>query len=79
MIFSAKEAGFKAFFPIQKIYLGYKEAELTWRDDTQGFSGVLLKSAGDLHPIGSSFEVGCQIIDKLVFSFIRLPPLGSEA
>ena len=76
MIFSAKEAGFKAFFPIQKIYLGYQEAELTWRDETERFSGVLLKSAGDHHPIGSSFEVGCQIIDNLVFSFMTLPPLG---
>ena len=77
MIFSAKEAGFKAFFPIEQIYLGYREAELTWRYETQSFSGVLLKSAGDHHPIGFPFEVGCQIIGQLVFSFVTLPPLTS--
>jgi len=76
MIFSAKEAGFKAFFPIEQIYLGYQDAELAWRDGTQSFSGVLLKGAGDQHPIGTCFDVGCRIIDKLVFSFVSLPPLG---
>ena len=77
MIFSAKEAGFKAFFPIEQIYLGYQDAELSWRDETQSFLGVLLKAAGHRHPVGTSFEVGCQIIGKLVFSFVSLPPLDS--
>ena len=77
MIFSAKEAGFKAFFPIEKIYLGYKDAELAWREETQSFVGILLKGAGNHHPAGFPFEVGCKIIDKFVFSFISLPPLGS--
>jgi 4'-phosphopantetheinyl transferase EntD len=77
MIFSAKEAGFKAFFPIQQIYLGYQDAELSWRDESQGFVGVLLKSAGDDHPVGTSFEVGCRIIEGFVFSSVSLPPLDS--
>jgi enterobactin synthetase component D len=77
MIFSAKEAGFKAFFPIGQIYLGYKDAELAWREETQSFAGILLKGAGNHHPAGSPFEVGCRIIDNLVFSFVSLPPLDS--
>jgi len=77
MIFSAKEAGFKAFFPIQQIYLGYQDAELAWRDETQSFVGTLLKGAGDQHPIGTPFEVGCRIAGEFVFSFISLPPLDS--
>ena len=78
MIFSAKEAGFKAFFPIEQIYLGYKDAELVWREETQSFAGILLKGAGNHQPAGFPFEVGCKIIDKFVFSFISLPPLGSQ-
>lgn len=77
MIFSSKEAGFKAFFPIQQIYLGYQDAELTWRDETKSFVGTLRKGAGDHHPVGSHFEVGCRVIDEFVFSFISLPALGS--
>jgi 4'-phosphopantetheinyl transferase EntD len=75
MIFSAKESGFKAFFPIEQIYLGYKDAELSWREEAQSFAGVLLKSAGDHHPIGFPFEVGCRIIEGFVLSFVRLPPI----
>jgi len=77
MIFSAKEAGFKAFFPIEQIFLGYKDAELVWREETESFAGILLKGAGIHHPEGFPFEVGCKIIDKFVFSFISLPPLDS--
>lgn len=75
MLFSAKEAGFKAFYPIRRIYLGYRDAELVWRDETRSFAGVLLKSAGDHHPAGTAFEVGCRITDRFVFSFVSLCPI----
>lgn len=79
MIFSAKEAVFKAFFPVQQIYLNYYDAELSWNDKTQSFMGFLLKNAGDYHPIGSSFEVGCQVIEKFIFSFVNLPPIDNPS
>ena len=75
MIFSAKEAGFKAFFPIEQIYLGYKDAELSWREETKDFAGTLRKGAGDHHPIGFPFAVGCRIVEGFVFSFVSLPPI----
>ena len=77
MEFSAKEAGFKAFFPVEQIFLGYKDAELAWREETQSFAGILLKGAGIHYPVGFPFEVGCRIIDKFVLSFVRLPPPDS--
>ena len=75
MIFSAKEAGFKAFFPIERIYLGYQDAELSWSEGAKSFTGVLRKGAGDHYPIGFRFEVGCQIVEGFVFSFVSLPPI----
>ena len=77
MIFSAKEAGFKAFFPIEKIYLGYKDAELSWCEATQSFIGTLLKAAGAHHPVGFRFEVGCRVVGEFIFSFASLPPVDS--
>ncbi len=74
MVFSAKEAGFKAFFPIQQIYLNYLDAELRWNEGRQSFGGSLLKSAGNHYPVGCSFEVGCRIIGNFVLSSITLPP-----
>jgi 4'-phosphopantetheinyl transferase EntD len=75
MIFSAKEAGFKAFYPVRQIYLGYKDAELCWREDTRSFVGTLLKGAGEHHPAGFPFEAGCRIAAGFVLSFVALPPL----
>lgn len=74
MVFSAKEAGFKAFFPIHQIFLNYLDAELSWDDDRQSFVGSLLKSAGNHYPVGYRFEVGCRIIGNFVLSSIALPP-----
>lgn len=78
MIFSAKEAGFKAFYPIEQIYLGYRDAELRWCEETERFSGVLFKAAGARHPVGTSFEAGCLLSGDFVLSFIHLPPLDSS-
>ncbi len=75
MIFSAKEAGFKAFFPIEHLYLGYQDAELCWREESQSFAGVILKAAGAHHPVGTAFEVGCRVTEDFIFSFVSLPPL----
>lgn len=79
MVFSAKEAGFKAFYPIRQIYLGYKDAELRWEEDARRFVGTLRKGAGERHPAGFVFEVGCRVTGGFVFSFVSLPPLKSPA
>ena len=60
MIFSAKESVFKAFYPIEKIYLDFMDAELTWNSLLQGFHGRLLKKAGSKYPVDYTFTVGCR-------------------
>ncbi len=72
-IFSAKEAGFKAFYYHAKEYIDYKEATLSWDPDTSCFNGTLLKAAGKEYPVGTSFRVGSQLVGGFVFSFILLP------
>lgn len=73
-IFSAKEAGFKAFFPQAREYIDYKEAVLSWDADQKWFDGTLLKAAGPKYPRGSHFRVGSRVAGRFVFSFILLPP-----
>jgi len=74
MVFSAKEAGFKAFFPVEGIFLGFKEAELTWDAREHRFQGRLLKSAGREYPSGYPFAVGCMRTRQFLFSYTLLPP-----
>ncbi|MBU2699293.1 4'-phosphopantetheinyl transferase EntD [Sporomusaceae bacterium BoRhaA] len=78
MIFSAKESAFKAFFPIKNVFLNYLDAEFSWNEDIGSFSGKLLKSAGGDYEKGYTFEVGCKIIDKYIFTFMKLPPMGLD-
>lgn len=78
MIFSAKESTFKAFFPITNLFLNFSDAELSWNEAKGSFSGKLLTSVGEDYCRGYIFEVGCRIIDKYIFTFIKLPPAGSS-
>jgi 4'-phosphopantetheinyl transferase EntD len=74
MIFSAKEAVFKAFFPMEKIFLDFKDAVLTWSEQRKGFVGVLRKSPAHGYTSGYSFTVGCQRQKNYVFTYLALPP-----
>jgi 4'-phosphopantetheinyl transferase EntD len=77
MVFSAKESAFKAFFPIANVFLNYLDAEFLWNEDVGCFSGRLLKGAGGDYGKGYTFEVGARIIDKYIFTYMKLPPKGN--
>jgi 4'-phosphopantetheinyl transferase EntD len=76
MLFSAKEAVFKALFPIEHVWLGFGDAELTWQPDRHGFEARLIKSAGEKYPIGFCLEVPCTLTAAWVLStaFVEEPP-----
>ena len=71
MIFSAKEAAFKAFFPSVKMYMDFKDAELKWNERKALFDARLLKH---YEPFGTgfSFEVGSIINSRYVLSHVML-------
>ena len=68
MLFSAKEAVFKAVFPMARVWLGFADAELTWVAERCGFDARLLKSAGTKYPQGSLVSVFCTLTDTQVLS-----------
>jgi 4'-phosphopantetheinyl transferase EntD len=68
MLFSAKEAVFKALFPIEQVYLGFGDAELTWLPDICAFEARLLKNAGAAHPVDSALRVYCTLAEREVLS-----------
>jgi 4'-phosphopantetheinyl transferase EntD len=68
MLFSAKEAVFKALFPIEGVWLGFGDAELTWHPERCAFEARLLKTASSTHPRGATLEVRCRVIGADVLS-----------
>jgi 4'-phosphopantetheinyl transferase EntD len=71
MIFSAKEAAFKAFFPSVKMYMDFKDAELKWNEKKSVFDARLLKGYEPFEP-GFPFEVGSLIDSRYILSYIML-------
>lgn len=57
MLFSAKEAIFKALNPIEGVWLGFSDAELTLDLERQLFHARLRKCAAAAYPEGSTIDV----------------------
>jgi 4'-phosphopantetheinyl transferase EntD len=68
LLFSAKEAVFKALFPVENVWLGFCDASLTWRAERCAFEARLLKSAGAAFPAGSVLEVQSTLTQTEVLS-----------
>jgi enterobactin synthetase component D len=71
MIFSAKEAAFKAFFPSVGVYMDFKDAEVQWKENMASFEGRLLKGFGPFDP-GFRFSVGNIMDSGYILSHIML-------
>lgn len=78
MIFSAKESILKSFFPITNKFFGFLDAELVWDKDTGTFLGTLIKNIGRGYNIGYIFTVGCRIIGRYVFTYMKLPSVDTN-
>ena len=68
MLFSAKEAVFKALFPIERIWLGFGDAELEWQPERCAFAARLLKRASSGYREGAVLQVQCTLTDAEVLS-----------
>ena len=74
MLFSAKEAVFKALFPIERVWLGFGDAELTWVPERRLFEARIMKSAGVQYPAGVVLEVPCTVARGMVLSVTWAEP-----
>jgi enterobactin synthetase component D len=72
LLFSAKESVFKAPYPQAEVFLGYKDAELSWDPEGEGFVATLLKGAGPEWPAGSSLRVGTRLETEYLLTWVML-------
>lgn len=73
MLFSAKEAVFKAFYPIEEIYLDFVDASLHYEEGREQFTGELRKAAGPTFPKATRFTVNCHLHPNYIIASVLLP------
>lgn len=72
MLFSAKEAAFKALYPLCKRFVDFKEVRLKWIPERERFRGELLTSLNPSFTRGYEFDVGCNLREDLILSHMVL-------
>jgi enterobactin synthetase component D len=72
-LFSAKEAIFKATFPIAEVFLDFLDARLRWRDDRRGFEAELLRPISPADPAGLELFVAVEQTPGYVMTSLWLP------
>ncbi len=75
-LFSAKESIYKAFYPIAHYSLGFKDVELSWDIETEGFKGELLVDISPKFPTGYRFFVPVSFSSGYVLSSIMIETLS---
>jgi 4'-phosphopantetheinyl transferase EntD len=92
VVFSAKEAVFKALNPIEGVWLGFADAELSWRGgesvdagafaaesvDGGAFVARVRKRAGDGLPAGATVGVRCIVVDREVLCMAHAPATDAD-
>lgn len=76
MLFSAKEAVFKALYPIERVWLGFEDAELTWQPERGSFLARVLKRFGEGYPEGFELQVNCTVGATWVLTSAFVPTVG---
>lgn len=67
-LFSAKEAVYKALFPLCRQFFDFQAIELAWCSERQLFHGTLRIGLTRDLPAGYELEIGCQRLGNFVFT-----------
>jgi 4'-phosphopantetheinyl transferase EntD len=78
MLFSAKESIFKALYPIERVWLGFGDAELRWDANRHTFLARVLKSFGRDYLAGFELDVNCILGPGFVLTTTFVPAGGGR-
>jgi 4'-phosphopantetheinyl transferase EntD len=68
MIFSAKEAVYKGFYPLHRQYIDFKDVELSWLPERHSFCVSFMDGMKIRFPSPRGCEVHCRCFHGVVFS-----------
>ncbi|MFC1744910.1 4'-phosphopantetheinyl transferase [Candidatus Riflebacteria bacterium] len=72
-VFSAKEAFYKAFFPIFKQRFFFNAVEMLWEDSCKGFSGEIKLEFPGNYNRGFKIKVHSKFVNSFILSSLFLP------
>ena len=75
-LFSAKEAAYKALFPLCRKFFDFHALQLTWSSKSNVFRGVLQKELSADFPVGYPLQIGCQQRANFVFTHVAIAADG---
>jgi 4'-phosphopantetheinyl transferase EntD len=73
MLFSAKESVFKALYPLARVWLEFRDAELTWDAATGAFDARVRKAVAADLPTGCGLRVRVLLFQDFLVTFAALP------
>ncbi|MGW6984318.1 4'-phosphopantetheinyl transferase family protein [Streptomyces sp. NPDC054932] len=78
MLFSAKEAVYKTWFPLTGIRIGFRDAQITFEPESGRFSARILRPLPDLPEAGnlSTFNGRWAADEQLIATSICIPEIG---
>lgn len=71
-LFSAKESIYKALFPLEELFLGFKDVSVRWEHSRQVFIARLKKDFGCSIKADQLTEVGCMLKQGYVFTYVHI-------
>jgi enterobactin synthetase component D len=73
MLFTAKEALYKALYPRDRMFLGFRDVRLQWQESEHRFQGELLRASSHAHPEGWRFQVQMLTHDEIILATLIVP------
>lgn len=75
-LFCAKESIYKAYYPLCRKRLTFKDAFVRWEEEHQAFVGTLLSDLNDSHQAGDLLVVHCTVTPSYVMCCAIIPRLA---
>ena len=73
MVFAAKEALFKALYPLERVWFGFQAASLRWDDGAGRFTAALKEPVAAAWPAGATLPIRCEVHGELVVAAAVVP------
>ena len=77
-VFCAKESIYKAYFPLTRKEMTFKDAFVRWEEEHQAFVGTLLSDLNEVHQAGDLLVVHCTVNAPYLMCCAIIPRIADD-